>query len=64
MSPQLKGMVTVAAVVAAAGAGLWAGQTGLVKLPIPAMTAMTGVAQPEAKGPAIYYRDPDGNPLY
>ena len=33
MSPLLKGMVTVAAVVAAAGAGLWAGQTGLVKLP-------------------------------
>jgi len=64
MSPLLKGMVTVAAVVAAAGAGLWAGQTGLVKLPIPAMTAMTGVAQPEAKGPAIYYRDPEGKPLY
>ena len=33
MSPQLKATVTVAAVMAAAGAGLWAGQTGLVKLP-------------------------------
>jgi membrane fusion protein, copper/silver efflux system len=64
MSPLLKGMVTVAAVVAAAGAGLWAGQTGLVKLPIPTMTAMTGVAQPGANGPAIYYRDPNGKPLY
>ena len=64
MSPLLKGMVTVAAVMAAAGAGLWAGQTGLVTLPIPATTAMTGVAQPEAKGPIVYYRDPDGKPLY
>jgi Cu(I)/Ag(I) efflux system membrane fusion protein len=64
MSPLLKGMVTVAAVVAAAGVGLWAGQTGLVKLPIPAMTAMTGVAQPDTKGPVIYYRDPEGKPLY
>ena len=64
MSPLLKGMVTVAAVVAAAGAGLWAGQSGLVKLPIPAMTARTGAAQPDAKGPVIYYRDPDGKPLY
>jgi Cu(I)/Ag(I) efflux system membrane fusion protein len=64
MSPLLKGMVTVAAVVAAAGAGLWAGQTGLVKLPIPAMTPTKGVAQNEVDGPVIYYRDPDGKPLY
>jgi membrane fusion protein, copper/silver efflux system len=64
MSPLLKGMVTVAAVVAAAGAGLWAGQTGLVKLPIPATTGMTGDVQSEPKGPVIYYRDPDGKPLY
>ena len=43
-------MAAVAAVVAAAGAGLWAGQTGLVRLPIgPPSTAMTGVAQPDAK---------------
>jgi Cu(I)/Ag(I) efflux system membrane fusion protein len=64
MSPLLKGMVTAAAIVVAAGAGLWAGQTGLVKLPAPTMTAMTGMAQHEAKGPVIYYRDPDGKPLY
>jgi Cu(I)/Ag(I) efflux system membrane fusion protein len=63
MSPLLKGMATVAAVAAAAGAGLWVGQTGLVKLPIPATTAMTGVTQHD-KGPVIYYRDPDGKPLY
>ncbi len=64
MSPLLKGMVTAAAVVAGAGAGLWAGQTGLVKLPISVTTAMTGVVRPETKGPVIYYRDPDGKPLY
>ena len=64
MSPLLKGMVTVAAVVVAAGAGLWAGQTGLVRLPMRAVTAMTGVPQRDAKGPVIYYRDPDGKPLY
>jgi Cu(I)/Ag(I) efflux system membrane fusion protein len=64
MSPLFKAMVSVATVAAAAGAGLWAGQTGLVKLPVPTMTAMTGVAEPEAKGPVIYYRDPEGKPLY
>ena len=60
----LKGMVTVAAVVAAAGAGLWAGQTGLIKLPMNAAPATTEIAQVKAKGPVIYYRDPSGKPLY
>lgn len=64
MSPRLKGMVTVAAVLAAAGAGLWAGQSGLIKFPVSAMTAATGKALPEAKGPVVYYRDPDGKPFY
>ncbi|MEO8684642.1 MAG: efflux transporter periplasmic adaptor subunit, partial [Devosia sp.] len=64
MSPLLKGLVTVAAIAAAAGAGLWAGQTGLIKLPMPVTTAMTGTAPPEDKGPVIYYRDPSGKPLY
>ena len=34
MSALIKGMVTVAAVLVAAGTGLWAGQTGMIKLPI------------------------------
>jgi Cu(I)/Ag(I) efflux system membrane fusion protein len=63
MSP-LKGLVTVAAIVAAAAAGQWAGQTGLIKLPMLAPAAMTDTAPPEAKGPVIYYRDPNGKPLY
>ena len=42
MSAFIKGMATVAAIVAAAGAGLWAGQTGVIKLPLPAsMVAST-----------------------
>jgi Cu(I)/Ag(I) efflux system membrane fusion protein len=57
-------MVTVAAVVAAAAAGLWAGQSGLVKLPTSATTATTGTARPVDNGPVVYYRDPDGKPLY
>ena len=35
MSALIKGMATVAAIAAAAGAGLWAGQTGVIKLPLP-----------------------------
>ena len=64
MSALIKGMVTVAAVLVAAGTGLWAGQTGLIKLPIDAKTAMIDVAQPKAAGPIIYYRDPSSKPFY
>jgi len=62
MSALFRGMVIGVTVAAAAGAGLWAGQTGLVKLPMPATAALLGAAQ--TKGPVIYYRDPDGKPLY
>ncbi|AGK56885.1 RND family efflux transporter MFP subunit [Hyphomicrobium denitrificans 1NES1] len=63
MNSVLKGVVTAAAIIAAAGAGVWAGQSGLVKLPLsPAATKIGhGV---EATGPVIYYRDPDGKPFY
>ena len=64
MKPLVKGVAIAAAIFAAAGAGLWAGQMGLIKLPIPAMTAMPSATPVEAKGPVIYYRDPDGKPLY
>lgn len=60
----LKGMVTVAAVMAAAGAGLWAGQTGLIKVPMAAKPAATETVPAKATGPVIYYRDPTGKPLY
>jgi Cu(I)/Ag(I) efflux system membrane fusion protein len=64
MNPVLKGMLTVAAVLAAAGAGLWAGQTGIVKLPVHTAAPMSEPAKPEPQGPIIYYRDPNGKPLY
>ena len=64
MSALIKGMATVAAIVAAAGAGLWAGQTGVIKLPLPASTVATETPPAKATGPVIYYRDPSGKPLY
>ncbi|MFA5956372.1 efflux RND transporter periplasmic adaptor subunit [Hyphomicrobium sp.] len=62
MSP-LKGLVAAVAILAAAGAGLWAGQTGLLKLPMTQVAVMTE-AHPAAIGPVIYYRDPDGKAFY
>ena len=64
MSALIKGMATVAAIVAAAGAGLWAGQTGVVKLPLLGSTVATEPSPAKATGPVIYYRDPSGKPLY
>jgi Cu(I)/Ag(I) efflux system membrane fusion protein len=64
MNPVLKGMLTVAAVLAAAGGGLWAGQTGLIKLPFQTSALMIDVAKPDHQGPVIYYRDPNGKPFY
>ena len=64
MSPHFKAMATAAAILVAAGAGLWAGQTGLIKLPGHTMPSRIDAAQSRASGPVIYYRDPTGNPLY
>jgi len=63
MSTPIRGVVTVAAMMAAAGAGLWAGQTGLLKLPLSPPAAMTQTHH-ETTGAVIYYRDPDGKPFY
>jgi Cu(I)/Ag(I) efflux system membrane fusion protein len=65
MTPILKGIATVAAIAAAAGAGIWAGQHGLVGIPwggSPA--AMETASKSKPSGPIIYYRDPDGRPFY
>jgi membrane fusion protein, copper/silver efflux system len=63
MSALAKGLVSVAAIVAAAGVGLWAGQTDLLKLPLSLAAAMTE-ERPEGTGPVIYYRAPPDKPLY
>jgi len=62
MNALIRGTVTVAAVTAAAGAGLWADQAGLLKLPLSSPAAMAGAHAPT--GAVIYYRDPDGKPFY
>jgi Cu(I)/Ag(I) efflux system membrane fusion protein len=64
VSALIKGMATVAAIVAAAGAGLWAGQTGVVKLPLLGSMVATEPSPEKATGPVIYYRDPSGKPFY
>ncbi len=63
MSAFIKGLVSVAAIIAAAGAGLWAGQTGMIKLPLTSAAAMPE-EHPAATGPVIYYREPGGKPFY
>jgi Cu(I)/Ag(I) efflux system membrane fusion protein len=55
------GIVTAAAIVAAAGAGLWAGQTGLVRLPMPASRATVAEAA-QGQRKIIHYRNPMGLP--
>ena len=63
MKRLVKGLATAAALSAAAVAGLWVGQTGLLKLPLEPEAA-TAASPPQATGPVIYYRDPSGKPLY
>ncbi|KAB2943613.1 MAG: efflux RND transporter periplasmic adaptor subunit [Hyphomicrobium sp.] len=63
MNGALKGVATAAVIAAAAGAGLWSGQTGLIRLP-PNSAAVMSASASKATGPVIYYRDPDGKPFY
>jgi membrane fusion protein, copper/silver efflux system len=65
MNAPFRGIVTAAAVVAAAGAGLWAAQTGLIKLPSPdSRAAATAAAAEPVQGQRkiIHYRNPMGLP--
>lgn len=61
MSTLSKGAAIIAIALAAAGAGIWAGQRGIARLPFGDATEMAGSVQ--ATGPVIYYRDP-GRPFY
>ena len=63
----LRGSVTAVAVAVAVGAGLWAGQTGLVKLPLPVTVDTSkppsaAVAAAPAQRKIINYRNPMGLP--
>ena len=57
-------VATLAAISAAAGAGVWAGQMGLVKIPLEISDAVRKVGYPQPAGAVIYYRDPTGKPNY
>lgn len=59
--------LALAAILAAGGGGYWAGLRGI---PVPGADVlfkalpMSAAAEPTASGPVIYYRDPDGGPVY
>ncbi len=59
--------LVLAALAAAAGGGYWAGLSGIAA-PDSGMrtanSAQPGSGQQGARGPVIYYRDPDGRPIY
>lgn len=64
MSPLGSGLRTAAIIGIAAAAGVWAGQTGRLSLPIMGGKSTTNTVATNATGPVIYYRDPDGRPAY
>ena len=64
MTRALRAAVSVAAIFAAAGAGIFAGQRGLVTIPNGQNQIANDVAKPQPSGAVIYYRDPDGKPFY
>lgn len=64
MSPRIGALATVVAVMAAAGAGVWLGEQGIVRVPFGDAPAGTPAAKSQPSGPVIYYRDPAGRPFY
>ncbi|HML29815.1 MAG TPA: efflux transporter periplasmic adaptor subunit, partial [Hyphomicrobium sp.] len=63
MSALIRGTAVVAALGAATGAGVWAGRVDMLKLPLSPAAAITEARADEPR-PVIYYRDPDGKPVY
>ena len=57
-------IVTAAGLLAAAVAGAWIGQRGLVSLPFGSGSVGMDSAEPKRTGAVIYYRDPVGRPYY
>jgi len=65
MTSVIRGMATAAAIVAAAVAGVWAGQNGLLHFPRGGqLSEVIAKAAEQATGPIVYYRDPDKRPIY
>lgn len=63
MSP-FRATVFAAALAAAAGAGIVAGQRGLVTIPLGSLHTQNNAAKLQPAGAVIYYRDPDAKPFY
>ncbi|SFC81972.1 membrane fusion protein, Cu(I)/Ag(I) efflux system [Bosea sp. CRIB-10] len=67
MKRALFGIFALAAVLAAGGAGYWAGHRGIA---LPALRNWLGIEgslaanEPAATGPVVYYQDPDRKPVY
>ena len=64
MSPKIRAIAAAAAVLAAAGAGVFAGQQGLVEFPFGGKQGRMDVSKQTPGGAVIYYRDPTGRPFY
>lgn len=64
MTRALQAIVSGAAIFAAAGAGIFAGQRGLVTIWNGQNQIANSVAKPQPSGPVVYFRDPDGKPFY
>ena len=62
MTPLSRHLATTAAIVLAAAAGYWGGQTDIIRLPF--QTSSTPGSAHQPGGPVVYYRDPDGRPFY
>lgn len=59
--------LALAAVLAAGGAGYWAGHRGLAVAGLRAWLGIEGrlaAKEPAGTGPVVYYQDPDGKPVY
>ncbi len=59
--------LTLAAILAAGGAGYWAGHRGLPESGLRAWLGIEGslaANEPAGTGPVIYYQDPDRSPVY
>ena len=61
MTPLNRRLAVAVALVVAAAAGYWGGNVGLIRVPLH-KSSMAEMAQPT--GLAIYYKDPNGRPLY
>ncbi|NOT72568.1 MAG: efflux RND transporter periplasmic adaptor subunit [Hyphomicrobium sp.] len=64
MSQYMKRTIAVAALLVAAGAGVWGIRHGSLSFTSGGHTGMTDADKEKSSGPIVYYRDPQGKPFY